>query len=104
MYLIGIVVGMGIILLVFLSRQEEGDFLKKMAVYLYKKGCIHRFSLLNAHHVQRDLESLYPGQSGLLLQGNYYIQKLRLLLLVLCVGTLLGVLVHIKSDMEGSLT
>ena len=71
---------------------------------MYKKGCIHRVPLLNAHHVQRDLETLYPGQSGLLLQGDYYIRKLRLFLLVLCVGTLLGVLAHARADMEGSLT
>ena len=104
MYLTGIVVLTGIVLLAFLSRQEEGGLLKRISVYLYKKGCIYRIPLLNAHHVQRDLESLYPGQSGLLLQGDYYIQKLRLLLLVLCVGTLLGVLVHARSDMGGSLT
>lgn len=104
MYLIGITVGAGIILLAFLSRREEGNLLDRISIYLYKKGCIHRVPLLNAHHVQRDLESLHPGQSGLLLQGDYYIQKLRLLLLVLCVGTLLGVLVHARADMEGSLT
>lgn len=104
MYLIGAAVGVSLVLLVCLSRQEEGNLLKRISVYLYKKGCIHRVPLLNAHHVQRDLESLHPGQSGLLLQGEYYIRKLQLLLLVLCVGTLLGVLAHVRSDMEGSLT
>lgn len=73
-------------------------------MYLYKKGCIHKVPMLNAHHVQRDLESLHPGQSGLLLQGDYYIRKLQLLLLVLCAGTLLGVMAHAKADREGSLT
>ncbi len=104
MYLIGITVGAGIILLACLSRREEGNLFNRISIYLYKKGCIHRVPLLNAHHVQRDLETLYPGQSGLLLQGDYYIRKLRLFLLVLCVGTLLGVLAHARADMEGSLT
>jgi len=104
MYLIGMAVGAGFVLLVCLSRHEEGNPLRRISIYLYKKGCIHRIPLLNAHHVQRDLESLYPGQSGLLLQGEYYIKKLQLLLVVLCVGVLLGVLVHARSDMEGSLT
>ncbi len=104
MYLIGIVVLAGFALLSCLSRQEEGGFLRRISVYLYKKGCIHKIPLLNAHHVQRDLESLHPGQSGLLLQGDYYIQKLRLLLLVLGVGTLLGVAAHARSDIGGSLT
>lgn len=104
MYLIGIVVLAGFILLSCLSRQEEGGLLRRISIYLYKKGCIHRIPMLNAHHVQRDLESLHPGHSGLLLQGDYYIQKLRMLLLVLGVGTLLGVAARARSDMEGSVT
>ncbi len=104
MYLIGLALGAGLLLLVFLSRREEGKLLRKVSVYLYKKGCIHKVPMLNAHHVQRDLESLHPGQSGLLLQGDYYIRKLQLLLLVLCAGTLLGVMAHAKADREGSLT
>ena len=104
MYLIGLALGAGLLLLIFLSRREEGKLLRKVSVYLYKKGCIHRVPMLNAHHVQRDLESLHPGQSGLLLQGDYYIRKLQLLLLVLCAGTLLGVMAHVKADREGSLT
>ena len=71
MYLIGITVGAGIILLACLSLLEEGNLFNRISIYLYKKGCIHRVPLLNAHHVQRDLETLYPGQSGLLLQGDY---------------------------------
>lgn len=104
MYLIGTAIGVGVVILAFLSRREEGNFLERMSVYLYKKGCIYKIPLLNARHVQRDLESLYPGQSGLLLQGDYYRKKIRLMLTVLCVGTLLGVLASIGSDMGGSLT
>lgn len=55
---------------------------------------------MNAHHVQKDLESLHPGESGLLLQGEYYMQKIRLLLLVLGVGTLLGVAARAGADLE----
>lgn len=104
MYLIGLVIGTGFVLLACLSRREEGNLLRKISVYLYKKGCIHKSPLLNAHHVQKDLESLHPGQSGLLLQGEYYMQKIRLLLLVLGVGTLLGVAAQAGADLEGSLT
>lgn len=104
MYLIGLVIGTGFVLLTCLSRREEGNLLRKISVYLYKKGCIHKSPLLNAHHVQKDLESLHPGQSGLLLQGEYYMQKIRLLLLVLGVGTLLGVAAQAGADLEGSLT
>ncbi|MCI9072605.1 MAG: hypothetical protein HFH80_07305 [Lachnospiraceae bacterium] len=104
MYLIGSVIGAGFVLLACLARREEGNLLRKISIYLYKKGCIHKSPLLNAHHVQKDLESLHPGQSGLLLQGEYYMQKIRLLLLVLGVGTLLGVAARVGADMEGSLT
>lgn len=104
MYLIGAAVGTGVVILACLSRWEEGNLLERMAVYLYKKGCIYKIPLLNARHVQRDLESLFPGQSGLLLQGDYYRKKIQLLLSVLCVGTLLGVLARAGSDMGSSLT
>lgn len=103
MYLTGIVVAAGFVILFWLSRHEEGKPLERMALYLYKKGCIYRIPLLNAPHVQRDLESLYPGQSGLLLQGDYYRKKIGLLLAVLGVGTLLGVLACAGADMGGSL-
>ena len=103
MYLTGIVVAAGFILLLCLARREEGKPLERMALYLYKRGCIYRIPLLNAHHVQRDLESLYPGQSGLLLQGEYYRKKIGLLLAVLGVGTLLGVLASVGADMGRSL-
>lgn len=104
MYLVGALIGAGFAVLACLSRREEGNLLNKMAVYLYKKGCIYKVPLLNAHHVQKDLESLHPGQSGLLLQGEYYMRKLRMVLLVLGVGTLLGVLIHGRSEMESRVT
>ena len=104
MFLIGIIVMLGFVLLGCLSRREEGGLLERMAMYLYKKGCIYKLPFLNAHSVQKDLENLHPGQSGMLLQGEYYCQKLRMLLLVLGVGTLLGVLVRVKETAGGILT
>ncbi|MCM1120256.1 MAG: type II secretion system F family protein [bacterium] len=101
---IGIIVLLGFIVLGCLSRREEGGLLERMAVYLYKKGCIYKLPMLNARSVQKDLESLYPGQSGMLLQGDYYRQKLRMLLLVLGIGTLLGVLTRVRAVSGGALT
>lgn len=101
MILIGIVVILGLIVLGCLSRREEGGLLERMAMYLYKKGCIYKIPFLNTHSVQKDLESLHPGQSGMLLQGDYYRWKIRMLLLVLGVGTLLGMLVRAKTAMGG---
>ncbi len=100
MYLFGGLVGIVLVILAVLSRREEGKPLMKMAVYLYKRGCIYKIPLLNARHVQKDLESLHPGQSGMLLQGDYYIRKIRMLLVMLGVGTLLGVLTRAKTGME----
>lgn len=104
MLVIGIIVMLGFVLLGCLSRRETGSLPERMAVYLYKKGCIYRIPFLNTHSVQRDLESLHPGQSGMLLQSTYYQQKIRMALLVLGVGTLLGVLVRVKAAMGGTLT
>lgn len=104
MVLIAIMVMLGFALLGFLSRREEGKLLERMAVYLYKKGCIYKLPFINTHSVQKNLENLYPGQSGLLLQGDYYRRKIRMLLVVLGVGTLLGLLVRLKAATEGVLT
>ena len=104
MVLIGLMVMLGFAALGCLSRREEGKLLERMAVYLYKKGCIHRLPFLNTHSVQKDLENLHPGQSGLLLQGEYYQRKIRMALLVIGVGTLLGLLVRAKAAIGGALT
>lgn len=104
MYIIGSLIGISLAALAWLSRREEGKLPMRMAVWLYKKGCIHKVPLLNARQVQKELESLHPGQSGLLLQGDYYTRKLRLVLAVLGLGTLLGVLVRVRTGMEGNLT
>ena len=104
MVLFGIMVMLGFVILGCLSRREEGKLLDRMAVYLYKKGCIYKLPFLNTHSVQKDLENLHPGQSGLFLQGEYYRRKIRMLLLVLGVGTLLGLLVRLKAATEGVLT
>lgn len=104
MYILGSLIGISLAALAWLSRREEGKLLLRMAVWLYKKGCIHKVPFLNTRQVQKELESLHPGQSGLLLQGDYYIRKLRLALAVLGLGTLLGVLAQVRTDMEGNLT
>lgn len=104
MILVGMGIMLGLVLLGCLSRREEGGLLERMAMYLYKKGCIYKIPFLNTHSVQKDLESLHPGQSGMLLQGDYYRRKIRMLLVVLGVGTLLGILVRVKAAMGGALT
>ena len=104
MYLIGCFMGITLAALAWLSRREEGKVLMRMSVYLYKKGCIHKAPLLNAPQVQKELENLHPGQSGLLLQGDYYTRKIKLVLAVLLLGTLVGVLVRVKAETGGSLT
>ncbi len=104
MYIVGSVIGIGLAALAWLSRREEGKLLLRIAVWLYKKGCIYKVPFLNTRQVQKELESLHPGQSGLLLQGDYYTRKIRLALAVLGMGTLLGVLVRVRTGMDGNLT
>lgn len=104
MYIIGSLIGIGLAVLAWLSRREEGNLLMRMAVWLYKKGCVHRAPLLNTRQVQKELESLHPGQPGLRLQVDYYTRKIQLVLAVLGLGTLLGVLVRVRTGMEGNLT
>lgn len=106
MYVVGCVIGVCYLALGILSRREvvEQDVSRilapfyKMAVYIYKKLCVHRIPLFSSAQVERDLSSLYPGEGKEYLKTKYYIKKLSLFLTVIFVGTLFGALVKYNSQ------
>lgn len=89
-----------LMVLYYLSRREQGDIFQKMSNYLYKQCCVHKVPFVEGGQVPTDLERLYPGVPKRELQMDYYVNKFRLILLVLLVGTLLTFLLSVKNTME----
>ena len=90
-------------LVVVLSKQEQGDLLQRMSSFLYKFCCVHKLPIVERRQVSVDLGRLNPGRSERELQMDYYVEKLRLVLLVLLVGSLLTGLLGMKEMLEGAL-
>ena len=93
----------GIGLLAFLSRREQGELLQRMALYLYKLCCVYKLPLVEGQQVSMDLERLHPGSSGRELQMDYYVEKLKLFLVVLSAGCGLTMMLCLKLTMEENL-
>lgn len=90
MVLIGsLMILLGIGVLAYLSRGEPGDLLERMSGILYDFFCRMPFPTLDSAGVETDLERLHPEASLKELKRAYYMEKLRLMLLILLVGALL---------------
>ncbi len=106
MYVIGCIVLICYLVLGILSRKETVEqnvsrFLApfhRMAVYLYKRICIHKLPFFSSAQVEKDLRSLHPGEGKESLKADYYMKKLSLSLAVVFVGTLFGMLVKYNSQ------
>lgn len=99
---LGIMIGILILLviLVYLSRKEEGDLLARMSFYMFKVCCLWRLPIVEKVQVRADLERLYPGASKREVQMEYYINKFRLFLTVLMAGCFLTLMLCLKTAME----
>lgn len=89
-------------LLTVLSKREQGDVLGRISSFLYKICCIYKLPLVERQQVSADLERLHPGMSARELQMDYYVEKIRLAVLVLLLGSSLTLVLWIKSGMEDS--
>ncbi len=94
-----VVLLVGLVGVAFLSRKEQGDCLVRMSRFVYKQ--LWGLGMLRSGQVETDLERLYPGQSVGTLQIEYYTEKIRLLLLVLGVGTILTFILCVKTQIDG---
>lgn len=83
------------------SRGEEGDAFGRMGSFLYECFCRYGLPVTETEEVAKYLEQLYPGEHLQSLKKAYYTEKLRLVLLVVFVGTLLCMAVQIKYWAEG---
>ena len=79
------------LLLAVWSGKGQGDILQRVSMYLYKKMNVlsiagKRIKLKNGQLVQ-SLIALHPGESPDLLLQEYHVAKIRILLLILLVGS-----------------
>lgn len=64
--------------------------MKKLAMFLYKRVCIHRLPLPGGGQVEADLAQLHPGERMEYVKTEYYVKKLSLTLTILLAGGFLG--------------
>lgn len=109
MYVTGCIVLICYLILGILSRRETVEQnvsrllapFYRIAVYIYKKICIHKLPFFSSAQVEKDLRSLHPGEGKESLKASYYMKKLSLSIAVVFVGTLFGMLV--KYNCKSSL-
>lgn len=99
--IIGGVIILGFVVLGIITRDGQGDFFRRISSFLYDVCCVRGWSITSSREVKKSLERLHPGQGSELLQKNYYVEKLRLMLMIVLVGTLLGILLKGKLWLEG---
>ncbi len=87
-------------LLAEFSKKEQGSMLHRMSIYLYKLCCVYKLPLIDRQQVSTDLERLNPGVPARELQMDYYVEKLRLVILVLFVGTVLTGMLALKTGLD----
>lgn len=77
--------------------------MKKLAMLLYKKVCIHRVPLFGSAQVEVDLAQLHPGERVEYIKTEYYVKKLTLFLIILFAGAFLGVAAKVSARRNSSL-
>lgn len=98
----GVTVLLGYVFLGYVTREGQGDMFRRMGSFLYDICYVKGWFVTNNRGVINDLERLHPGRSGEALQKNYYVEKLRLLLLIVLAGTMLGLFLQVKLWAEGA--
>jgi len=82
------------LLLLILSRREAGDLWHRPFLYIYKKGCMLPFvkSYIQSgeRQIVKNLISLHPGGTPMQLLTEYYVEKLRLVIGILLMGSMIA--------------
>lgn len=76
---------------------EQRDIFGRAAHCLYKRCRVCGLGFSGSERVRRDLEELYPGEGLAQRQAEYAVGKLRLMLLILCVGLVISALMKLRS-------
>ena len=111
MYYIAVLTAAFWIALSFLSRKETvSDRIHRIlrpfyriAGWIYKKACIHKVTSFHSIQVRNDLKRLYPKENAAVLEAEYYIQKIVVVLMIITAGTVLGTVVKLQADSQRKL-
>ncbi len=69
----------------------------RIGTFLYKKICIKKLHLFTTLQVRKDLQYLYPRENINLLETDYYIKKISLILIICLIGTVISSLVTLQN-------
>lgn len=104
--ILAIIIGLCLVIVMFLSRREEGDILQRMSLFLYKRAysCVklRRYLQMEERQVVGSLLSLHPGAPPTELLNQYYIEKIRMVLLVLGLGSLISLGAGMTEETTGA--
>lgn len=89
----------------FFSRKETVDLeisvllrpFYRMALYVYKWLCIHKFLFFISRQVETDLEKLHPGENRKQLCTDYYVGKLAKSMIICAAGIFLGLIISVQE-------
>ena len=93
----GIILLLGCLLLAVVSGQYQGDPFRRMGRFVYEWSDKRRIRFRGNVKVKKDLEGLYSVQVGKEQYRDFYVEKFRLMLLVLLCGTIVALLVWGKN-------
>lgn len=96
---------LGFLWLGIVSGREEGDTFTRMAWFLHKKAGKHLFLQSKRQEqkirkLENELKSLHPGEPVSYHMTRYEVEKIRIALLVLFAGSILGILFEVKTYSE----
>lgn len=97
----GVFLVLGCVVLAIFSRKYQGDLFWRMGSFIYDSLQKRGIRLQGCGSVKKDLEGLYSVRIGEEQYRSFYVEKLRLMLLVVVIGTGLTLLVWGKHRMEG---
>lgn len=78
--------------------------INKVALYLFKRLCRFNIPWLGKTNVESDLYSLYPGEQMNLMEQDYYVKKLNLIIKIIILGFFIGLVVKLASYNEANLS
>ena len=88
------------------SKKEQGNVFQRISMYIYKKISMWKMTqklLVQNMQVTQNLAALYPGEMPEKLLSEYHVEKIRIVILMLLVGSGIACCVDISAGSEGIL-
>ena len=88
------------------SKKEQGNVFQRISMYIYKKISMWKMTqklLVQNMQVTQNLAALHPGEMPEKLLSEYHVEKIRIVILMLLVGSGIACCVDISAGSEGIL-